>query len=331
MNKEDWKQIKRYYKVCLRYYLRKIQRKFNNVFLPGLRGQSLYSVGVLFIKGMQKGFIADRAAAVAFNIFTSLFPILLIAFTIIPYIPFPNFQKELLGLIESFLPDAIWEVLETTITYIVTQKSGNWLSIGIISSLYLSSSGVDSLLRSFSRTYHDQFGRFSGLQRRLVSFLVMIVFGLLLLIALIIRISDKYVVNYIISKHVDLSDFLIFCVHAVNYLLSIFMMLLAISTLYRAAMKERKGVPIFTIGGTIATILLLLTSYLFQIYIENFSLYNVLYGSLGTVLLLVFYLYLNSMFLIVGFDINASVYAAWKTSVNNKNNNSITTKKQFKP
>lgn len=314
MNKEDWKKYKKYYNIELRYYLRRIQRKFNNVFLPGLRGQSLYSVGVLFVKGMQKGFIADRAAAVAFNIFTSLFPMLLIAFTIIPYVPFPNFQEELLGLIRSFLPEALWSVLETTITYIVTQKSGNWLSIGIVSSLYLSSNGIDSLLRSFSRTYHDQFGRFNGFQRRLMSFLVMIVFVLLLLFAITIRVSDKYVVNYIVSKHVDLSNFLIFCVHAVNYLMSVFMMLLAVSTLYRAAMKERRGVPIFTIGGTIATILLILTSYLFQIYIENFSLYNVLYGSLGTVLLLNAYLYLNSMFLIVGFDINASVYAAWKTS-----------------
>ena len=66
----------------------------------------------------------------------------------------------------------------------------------------------------------------------------------------------------------------------------------------------------FSAGGTLSTFLILLTSWGFSFYIQNFSRYNAVYGSIGTVLILMFYLWLNSMILLIGFELNASIRQA---------------------
>ncbi len=296
--------------ITTRYVIWKIQKVLMQMFLPGFRGQSLYDVGVKFFKGVWQGFVADRAAAVAFNFFTALFPLLLFAFTLIPYIPIPEFQNNLLDTIHDLLPEAIWQILDTSITYIITEKDRSLLSVGVLMSLYLGSNGIDSLLRSFSMTYHNNFKKYSGLQRRLISILILLIFCILITLAMGVRVATSYLATLINTDLVNISNVATFFIKLVSWVLTIFILLLAILFLYRLAIKQKRGFPFFSIGGYICTGLIILTTYLFQIYIENFAMYNVLYGSLGTVLILTLYLYLNSLFLIVGFDINASIYAA---------------------
>lgn len=281
--------------------------------LPGLQGKSILSVGRIYLKGLQNGDLVDRAAAVSFNLFTTLFPFLLFTFSIIPYIPIANFQEQIISMLIEFLPPAIWDILKDTIYYIVDKKHGSILSISIIITLYLGSNGINCLLRAFtktpSRTLQSGFVPLKPFQRRLISIFYILYIGFLVILSIVIFGGSTRLINYI-SVHHGISKFLRILISIGSQLIPILILLIAISTLYRAVIKQRKGFPFFSIGGIITTILLLLTTKLFQIYIDNFTHYNILYGSLGTILILTFYIYLNSLFLLTGFDLNASIYAA---------------------
>jgi membrane protein len=92
-----------------------------------------------------------------------------------------------------------------------------------------------------------------------------------------------------------------------KYVFYVVMIYLATAILYYFGTREGKDSRFFSIGALLTTLLILLTSYLFGIYIENFSQYNELYGSIGALLILLFYLWLNSNILLLGFELNVSL------------------------
>jgi membrane protein len=85
------------------------------------------------------------------------------------------------------------------------------------------------------------------------------------------------------------------------------MVYLATATLYYFGTKEGRQTSFFSIGALLTTLLIILTSYLFGIYIDNFSKYNELYGSIGALLILLMYLWLNSNILLLGYEFNATL------------------------
>jgi membrane protein len=85
------------------------------------------------------------------------------------------------------------------------------------------------------------------------------------------------------------------------------MVYLATATLYYFGTKEGRNTRFFSVGALFTTLLIMLSSYLFGLYIENFSNYNELYGSIGALLILLFYLWLNSNILLLGFELNVTL------------------------
>lgn len=308
--------------IKVKYTIRKFREKSKRVTLPGLQGQSLYNVGVLFFKGFTEGRLTDRAAAVSFNFFTALFPLLLFFFTLIPYVPYPNFQTSLMALLQEVIPKEIWDFLSSTITYIITKKQSGLLSIGVIMALYFGSNGINSLLNAFTQTYPN-LEKFGWLRLRVNSIIILFIIGFLVLLSVSMATGGSILINYINNAHLHTSSILIIGVHFFKWLMTIVFLLAAISFLYRLAVKK-KSFPFFSVGGMITTGLMIATTWGFEIYITNFTNYNALYGSLGTILILTMYLYLNSIFLLIGFEINASIYTAKilneKSTINRKSN-----------
>ncbi|MDR3235274.1 MAG: YihY/virulence factor BrkB family protein [Prevotellaceae bacterium] len=275
---------------------------------PGLQGQSLYEVGGMFWKGLAKGYITERAAAVAFNFLTALFPLLLFAFTVIPYIPLAGFQANLLDLLKTFIPEQVWQVIDPTITYIVTQKKGSLLSIGGLLSLYFATNGINSLITSFSHSYY-KFSTYNFLRRRINSLIILLVVGMMLAVVVMLIMFGNSVLGMIRISGV-MSQVLYYGLYLFRLSLVVFMALLIISFLYRMAITDRQAFPLFSVGAKIAAFLIIITTFAFSFYITNWTRYNMLYGSLGTILVLTMYIYLNAIFLLIGFDINISIYAA---------------------
>jgi membrane protein len=293
----------------IKRFIQRLLIILNHIHPPGFRGHSLYTVGHLFLKGLTQGFVTERAASVAFSFFTALFPLLLFSFTLLPYIPIASFQDDLLGYLRDIIPPQIWEIMDDTITYIITRKSGNLLSISVVLSLYLGTNGINSLFSAFRQTYH-RFTNASGwLKNRFYSLVILMLIFLLIVISVVVLGVGNHILT-VFRQEAVISGFLHVLFHIIRVGIAIFTVMIAIATFYFFGAARPRKFNIFTPGTITSTILIALTTMGFNYYITNFSRYNILYGSLGTILILTFYLYVNAVIILIGFEINTSIRAA---------------------
>ncbi len=280
----------------------------DRIILPGFNGYSLYYVGSFFFKGIQEGAVSIRASSVAFNLFISLFPALIFLFSLIPFIPLQNFQYELFSVLAEVLPDNAYSLLYETISDTILTQRSSVLSVGFLLMLFFSSNGVMSLISAFNSTYHD-FETRSKFSIRLISILLVLILSLLLLVAItMIVMGNSFIVGFI-SKHPGLYDntILYFLVAFTKWTLIVVLYFLAISFLYFLAPAKKSRFKFITPGAIFATFLQIITVLGFSYYVNNFSQYNKLYGSIGTVIVVMLLFYITSIALILGFELNVSV------------------------
>lgn len=275
------------------------------IVLPGFEGQSLYVVSKFFLKGIKNGSVNIRATSLAFSFFLALFPSIIFIFTLIPYIPIKNFQFELFEMLRSVMPKNAFEAAEDTITDILQKPRSGLLSFGFISALYFSTNGFNAMINAFNETYHTIETR-KPLLQRLVS-LVMVVATLIMIITAITLIVFSEIGLHKLV-HADRTSYylLLFGKWAVLFGLCFCL----ISFNYYVGPKRKKGWRFFSAGSMVATILIAAASFLFAYYVNNFGKYNKLYGSIGTLIVIMMWIYINSLILLLGFDLNASIYTA---------------------
>ena len=300
-------------KNFIKRFIRRLLIKLHYIHLPGFQGHSLHTVGQLFFKGLTQGFVTERAASVAFSFFTALFPLLLFSFTLLPYIPISNFQENLLGYLQNIIPPQIWSIMDDTVTYIITHKSSNLLSISVILSLYFGTNGINSLFSAFRQTYHEFTGASNWLKNRLYSLIILVLIFVLLSMSVVTLGFGKYILNVFRQEEI-ISGFLQILFNIVRLMIAVLTVMIAIATFYYFGNSRPRKFRIVTPGTIISTVLIALTTTGFNYYITNFSRYNILYGSLGTILILTFYLYINAVFILIGFEINTSIRVAEKLS-----------------
>ena len=164
--------------------------KFENVLrllvLPGFKGMPLYDVLVFFLKSFTKGRLLDRAAAVAFNFFLALFPLILFAFTLIPYIPIPHLYERVLDtLYNYFLPSGTFDFVVETIDGIMNQPHEGLLSVSILLCLIFGSSGVSAIFNGFKNAYID-YGSYGWVKQRLNSLFLLFIIGALIFVSIVL-------------------------------------------------------------------------------------------------------------------------------------------------
>ncbi|MCB4809273.1 YihY/virulence factor BrkB family protein [Tamlana sp. 62-3] len=287
--------------------------------LPGLVGLSFYDLLELYITGIVKGALTTRASAIAFSFFTALFPFLLFVLIIIPYIPIDDFKIEFLRFLESFLPPTTSDFFFTNIfENIDNSQRGGLLSSVFVLSLLLMANGVNAVFSGFENSYHEQLTRNVFRQYIYALGIALILAFLLILTIAVLGYFQLYVVQGLVDAlkgsrlEVDVNG--VFWANVVKYAFFVFMVYIATSTLYYFGTHEGKQSKFFSIGALFTTILIIVTSFLFGIYIENFSQYNKLYGSIGALLILVFYLWLNANILLLGYELNATLNKLKKTN-----------------
>ena len=275
------------------------------IILPGFKQMPLYDVAVFFFKGMQKGSLPMRASAVSFSFFLAIFPSIIFVFTLIPYIPIDNFQEKLLGLLEAFMPHNAYEATKDTIMDIVTNQRGGLLSIGFISALYFSTNGFNALITAFNTTYHEIETR-TPFQQRLVSILLVIIATLLMTIAIGLIIGSEIALNLIFKK--GQASYYLILIGRWIILFGLFYSLISFTYFLGPSRKTRWKFA--SAGSMFATVLTVVTSVGFAYYVNNFGQYNKLYGSIGTLLVVLLWIYFNSLVILLGFELNASIHQA---------------------
>ncbi|KAA3650508.1 MAG: YihY/virulence factor BrkB family protein [Bacteroidetes bacterium] len=273
--------------------------------LPGFDNLAIYYVASFFVKGIQKGLIATKASSMAFKFFMSLFPTIIFLLTLIPHIPIENFQEELLSILKDLLPDSGYEFTENTIVSLVTNSQDGLLSFGFLFAVYLATNGIDGMLLAFKDSYNTKINR-NAFEQKGLSLSLLFILTLLLVIAIAAILFTEYMVNYILDPGSITSILLL----SGKWLIIAALCFFAISFIYYLGGDRTHRWRFFSAGSTLATLMVLIVSFGFGYYVNNFANYNKVYGSIGTIIVVMLWIYFNSIVLLVGFELNASIQQA---------------------
>lgn len=286
--------------------IRNIIRFSKEVRIPGFDGLPLYDVTAFFVKGLQEGWLSLRASAVAFNFILAIFPGIIFLFTLIAYIPIDGFQEQLLSMMEVLLPQSVFESVDGTFSDIITRQRGGLLSVTVISTLYFATTGLHTLIDSFNTTYHTIESRPYFVQRG-IAVLLTLILTVFTLIAIGLIIFGQIGMDFVREQGWIEDKLLRYSLDLARWVIILGLIFFAISVLYFLGPAKQTKWRFFSAGSTLATVLVVITSLGFSYFVENFGQYNKLYGSIGTLVIVMLWMFFNSIALLIGFELNASI------------------------
>jgi membrane protein len=285
-----------------------VRRSTQNVNLPLFDGLSLYDVAIFFWKGIYEGAVTSRAASISFSFFLALFPGVIFVFTLIPFIPIDGFQHELFRLLRDILPPNSFDAAYSTITDILTIKRGDLLSLTVFAALFFATNGTLALIGNFGQTIHRLNVR-GFWSQYLAAFWLTLALALLLIGGIAVLALGEVWIPTLVP-----GDNGLWITAIARWVVLLGLVLFAISLLFYFGPMRSAPWRFISPGAVLATVLVWLTSFLFGIYVTDFSRYNQLYGSIGTLMIIQLWIYVNAIGLILGFELNASMVRA-KNSV----------------
>ena len=272
--------------------------------LTSLQGLSLYDILEMYVMGIFKGAFSYRASAIAFSFFMALFPFALFILNLIPYIPLENFQADFLYFVEQGVPPNTYDAIQTIIYDILNNSYKGLLSSGFILSIFLMTNGINAILGGFEMSEHITITR-GFFRQYFIALIISLSLSLILIITVVAIVVFEVFIQQIKSNGLINDD--VYLIVWGRYLFVILMILITTSILYKFGTRETSKITFISYGAVFTTILIILSSYIFGIYVEKFARYNELYGSIGTLLVLMFYIWINCMVLLLGFDLNATI------------------------
>ncbi len=274
---------------------------------------SLYFLIKTFIEKVQRDEILERANAVAFSFTMSIFPAILFLFTLIPFIH--NFipsvdSANIMEFMGTLMPPSMFETMQGTIEDIVSHSRGGLLTFGALMALFLATNGTMSLMVAFSSRYQTVKKR-SYIKMRLIAVALTLIMAFVLVLAILLLIGGQVAIDYLVEvSFFDIDSYVLYLARFVRFLVLFIVFVIAISSLFFFGSEVHQKWSFFSYGSISATVLTLGVSYIFSTYISSFGTYNKLYGSIGAMLALMFWIMLVSIILLVCYEINASVHHA---------------------
>ena len=279
-------------------------RFLKRVKLPWLEGLLLYDLLEMYLLGIAEGALGYRAGAIAFSFFMALFPFALFILNLIPYIPIEGFQQDFLKFVEESVPPNTYYAIASIINDIMNNSYKGLLSSGFLLSIFLQANGLNAILGGFETSKHVIVKR--GFFRQ---YFVALGMSLLLSFLLITTVAIIVVFEVFLQK-TKLQDVLSDNIPLIvlgRYVFVILMILITTTILFKFGIRKSGQRSFISIGSVFTTILVLILSYFFGIWVVKFSKYNELYGSIGTLLIMMFYIWINCMILLLGFELNAII------------------------
>ncbi|MDP2236335.1 MAG: YihY/virulence factor BrkB family protein [Bacteroidales bacterium] len=284
---------------------------FRLIIIPGFNGVPLYDVLVFFFNGLFKGVVTIRASAVAFNFFLAIFPFILFLFTLIPYIPIDQFQEKLFILFAEIIPPETFAMVEKTIYEIIMKQNSSLLSISFILTFIFSTNGISAIIDGFNSSWHNIEVK-SWVQQRLMAVMLLIVLSVMVIISIVVMTLGGSFIGWFVNRGLIQGTITIYTLEVLKWVITLSLTFFSISFLYYYAPAKRKKYRFFSPGSILATGLLTLGTLGFNYYITNFSQYNALYGSIGTLIIFLMWLFINALILLIGFELNVSILQASK-------------------
>jgi membrane protein len=279
------------------------------ILLPGFEKIPLYDVVLFFIKQTQQIGLNERAASIAFNFLMAVPPLLIFIFTLLSYIPgSKNIYSEMLILLNTVIPDVTtFNMIKKVMDDFFAGGTGT-LSFGLLLAIYFSSNATLTIMRTFRKSMlHIEIEDRNFLQIRWSAIRLTAIIILLLLATILIMITQTVILNWI-TEQLNIQDkWVDFLFNLAHFIITFLLIFIAIGLIYRYAPHVQKKWKIRSPGAMLATILIISFTYLFSYWVNNIASYNKVYGSLGSILILMFLVFFNSLVLLIGFELNVSI------------------------
>lgn len=240
------------------------------------------------------------AAQLAYFFLLSLFPLLLFLVSLLPYLPIT--QEDILSVIRDFAPKDSMELIEKNISQL-SNKNGGLLSFGIVATIWSASNGINAIVSAFNKAYDVKESRPFIVARGmaiLFTFAMLFVF----IIALLLPVFGKLIGLYLFAKF-GLSDEFMTVWNTLRWLVSSIILFIVFMGLYWIAPNVKLKCITVIPGAIFATVGWELSSLAFSYYVSNFGNFSATYGSIGAIIVLMFWFYLTGIIIVLGGEINA--------------------------
>lgn len=280
------------------------------MYLPGFHGYSIYDVWGPFLQQLRRANLNERTSAISFNIFMAIPPTIIFLFTLIPLLPISDkFIYELYTLIRNIVPgEQNNSVIIAFLDDFLQKPRNELLSFGLLLALFFSSNAMMGVLRSFDENYEGFYKR-TGLQNRQVALKLTLITFVWVFVSLLLLVAQDEVWALLGIKNTTL----LFFISTIRWLILVVLIFYIVSFLYRHGPALEVRWPFITPGSVMATLLMVIATILFSVYVNNFSNYNKLYGSISAVFILMLLIYVNSMVLLLGFELNVTIATLTRT------------------
>lgn len=288
-------------------YIRNLSRRHT---LPGLQGLPVYDVWKFFFRQVKKVGLNERAATISFNLVMAIPATTIFLFTLLPYLPVSKqLYRQIMMFVRDISPNLQTRqfIIEFLNDFFTTPKKG-LLSAGFILALFYSSNAMMGIIRTFDRSvvekHHSNF-----LYKRLRAMGLIIIIILIFIGTTLISFGQGELFLFILKKlhitNVRTKNW----IQSLRWILIIFLFLYSVAFIYKYAPSIKKRWKLLSTGAIFATALIIITTWLFSIWAQNFSNYNRFYGSIGTVLMLMMLIFVNSFILLIGYELNITISA----------------------
>ncbi len=276
--------------------------------IPGFRGIPVYDVANFFLKQINKVGLNERAAAISFNLIMALPAAILFLFSLIPYFPKPkSLSREVLNLFKDITPNSsTYNFIANILNDLIDNQHVGIFSFGFLLLIFYSSNAMIGIIRTFDKSIQEHKGIFLHQRWRAIRLTIILI--LLTLIAAFALFLGKQQLIYLLNNVFNVKkDTRITWWSSIRWAIIVGLLFYGIAFIYKFAPSIKKRWDILSPGSILATVLTMVTTILFSWWVNNFASYNKIYGSIGTVLIIMILIYFNSLILLIGFELNVSI------------------------
>lgn len=287
-----------------------VVKKMKSLVLPGFEGLPLYDVVRFFFAQIRRVGINERAASISFNLLMAFPPLMIFFFTLIPYFPIPkSFNEELLGVARDLSPN------ENTFLYIkeivdeISQPKEGLLSFGFLLVAFFSSNAMIGIMRSFDRSLYSLYKREATnfLRVRWQALKLTGIMFLLVIASVLLLITQGAILRRLLDW-LEIKDAAIpWLIITLRWIVIGALFYYSVGLIYKYAPSVKKRWSVHSPGTVLATALIILFTWAFSFWVNNFGSYSKIYGSIGTVLIMMTLIFVNALVLLIGFELNVSI------------------------
>lgn len=313
-------KFQRYIRSSLPY--RYVSQKSKSIYLPGFQGLPLFDVVVFFKSQVRKVGLNDRARSIAFSFLLAIPAATIFLCTLIPYLPVSKkITSQLLVMTKEITPNQnTYLLVSNFLNDFLTKPRGGLLSIGLVVSLYYASDAMIGLMRSFNKSLspHSHFPR-NFFHNRLVAIQLTLVLVLLVIGSGLILVTQDALLHYLFrALHIQ-NRSMKWMFKTLRWVVIIPLFYFAIAYIYKHAPSIREKWRLFSPGTLLATVLMIMLTFAFSFWVNKFGTYNKVYGSIGTILILMVVIFFNALILLIGFELNVSIHSLKEKALHRKN------------